>query len=147
MVDEPISREAVHAAAVLAKSMERALNTVDLTPSQHRLLVFLSEKPEAATALARRLSVTRPSLTALVDGLVARGLVVREPDPMDRRRVTHQISTEGLAMVLTADTAIQQRLGAWLENELDDEEIKVVNRGLELWGQAFVAARVKRVNA
>lgn len=142
---EPISRDAARAAALLAKSVEVALHDVDLSPSQYRLLVYLHEAPSAATALADKLAVTRPSLTALVDGLAARGFVVRTTDPEDRRRVTHEISDEGLRAVAAADAAIQARLGSWLDGELAAAERATVNSGLELWGQALKAGRARKV--
>ncbi|QGG95375.1 MarR family winged helix-turn-helix transcriptional regulator [Actinomarinicola tropica] len=144
---ERISREAAHAAAVLAKSVERALHDADLSPSQYRLLVYLSDAPSAATALAKKLSVTRPSLTALVDTLEQRGYVVRGNDPTDRRRVTHEISAEGRAAVARADATIQQRLGTWLDAHLTPDEVAAVNTGLELWLTALRNASARRVEA
>jgi long-chain acyl-CoA synthetase len=140
---EAISRDAAHGAALLAKALEIALGEVDLSPSQYRLLVFLQESPSAATALAERLDVTRPSLTALVDGLVQRGLVVRATDPDDRRRVTHEISDAGRELVAAADAAITGRLGQ-IATHLDDPDREVANRGLEHWLTAIRAARTKR---
>lgn len=140
---ETISRDAAHAAALLAKSVEVALQEVDLSPSQYRLLAFLDEAPSAATALASKLSVTRPSLTALVDGLASRGYVVRTTDPADRRRVTHEISASGRDAVAAADRAIQGRLAARLGAELDPGDVAVVNRGLELWLQTFRASALR----
>lgn len=138
-----MSREAAHGAALLAKSLEIALGDLDLSPSQYRLLVFLLESPAAATALADRLDVTRPSLTALVDGLVQRGFVVRETDPDDRRRVTHQISDAGRGVVASADTAIQARLDQ-LASHLEPEQRREANAGLEHWLTAIRVARSQR---
>ena len=142
MTVETISRDAAHGATILAKSVEIALHAVDLSPSQYRLLMFLADAPSAATALAARLDVTRPSLTALVDGLVARGYVERLPDPDDRRRVTHQISTAGRQAVRKADKAIQERLNQIAER-LSPDERQQANVGLELWLGAIVANRAK----
>jgi long-chain acyl-CoA synthetase len=140
---EAISREAAHGAALLAKTLEIALHEIDLSPSQYRLLVFLVESPAAATALAQRLDVTRPSLTALVDGLVQRGLVVRASDPDDRRRVTHAISDAGRSMVSEADAAIVARLEQ-LAGHLDADQRRTANAGLEHWLTAMRVARAQR---
>jgi long-chain acyl-CoA synthetase len=142
---EAISREAAHGAALLSKMLEIALSELDLSPSQYRLLVFLQEAPAAATVLAARLDVTRPSLTALVDGLVARGLVVREPDPDDRRRVTHQISKAGRKTVARADDAIQTRLGQ-LSTNLAPNDRQAACTGLELWLDAIRTSRAGRTS-
>lgn len=132
--------------ALLAKVLEIALGEADLSPSQYRLLNFLLEAPAAATALADRLDVTRPSLTALVDGLVARGFVVREPDPDDRRRVSHQISDQGRAAAAKADAAIQQRLGQLLTNLEPDDRV-LASTGLERWLDAILAARANKATS
>jgi long-chain acyl-CoA synthetase len=140
---EAISREAAHGAALLAKTLEIALGDLELSPSQYRLLVFLLESPSAATALAHRLDVTRPSLTALVDGLVQRGLVVRTPDADDRRRVTHEISEDGRDIVAAADAAIRGRLDQ-LAAHLAPAQRRAANAGLEHWREAILAARTQR---
>ena len=146
MVIESISREAAHGAALLSKSLEIALGEVELSSSQYRLLVFLSEAPAAATVLASRLDVSRPSLTALVDGLVARGLVIRESDPGDRRRVSHQISPAGVTAVERADAAIQARLSEIASN-LPADDREVAGAGLERWHRAILAARAAKVSS
>lgn len=131
---------------MLAKTLEIALHQVELSPSQYRLLVYLVESPAAATALADRLDVTRPSLTALVDGLVARGFVERLPDPGDRRRVSHQISDAGRKAVAKADTAICERLSQ-LAAHLEPEQRATASTGLELWRTAIIAARAGKASA
>lgn len=141
MTIEAISRDAAHGAALLAKVVDNTLATVELSASQYRLLVFLLDAPVAATALAQRLEVTRPSLTALVDGLVARGYVVREPDPTDRRRVTHQIADEGRQAVAAANEALQRRLGEIVTHLEPAEHRAPAARALEQWRTAIITTR------
>jgi long-chain acyl-CoA synthetase len=97
-------------AARLARQVELALATVDLTLSQYRILIILGEGKEAASSLADKLAVTRPSITAVVDGLVARGLVERHADQGDRRRVSHDITAAGLETLARADIAVDEWL-------------------------------------
>ena len=146
MAIEAISRDAAHGAALLAKTLELALGEIELSPSQYRLLVFLVESPAAATVLAQRLDVTRPSLTALVDGLVQRGFVTRTADPDDRRRVTHEISDAGRDIVTTADEAIRTRL-EHLASHLTPKQRVTANSGLEHWLTAMRASRAARSHA
>ena len=76
--------------ARLARQVELAVSSLDLTLSQYRVLGILGDGQEAASALAEKLAVSRPSVTGVVDGLVARGLVSRGPawerSEADRRR-------------------------------------------------------------
>jgi long-chain acyl-CoA synthetase len=96
--------------ARLARQLELALNTVDLTLSQYRVLSFLGEGGEAASVLAEKLAVSRPSVTGVVDGLVARGLVQRAEDAADRRRVKHDLTPAGTVLVAAADAEVERRL-------------------------------------
>ena len=101
--------------AHLARHVERAVATVDLTLSQYRLLGILGEGHEAASALAEKLAVSRPSVTGVVDGLVARGLVRRGQTDGDRRRVDIDLTDAGRIVLAAADAAIDERLDRILE--------------------------------
>ena len=89
--------------ARLSRIVENALGEEELTLPQYRLLAFLSQGDWAASALADRLDVSRPSITALVDGLVRRGLVERRPGIDDRRRVDHVLTADGKRVLRGAD--------------------------------------------
>jgi long-chain acyl-CoA synthetase len=82
----------------------------DLSLSQYRLLAFLAKGDWAASALADRLDVSRPSITGLVDGLVKRGLVERRPATDDRRRIDHVITADGRRTLEDADARADERL-------------------------------------
>jgi long-chain acyl-CoA synthetase len=105
-----ISAEAARGAALLAKRVEIALGEVDLTPPQYRLLGLLEHGRSTATYAAERLAVSPPSVTAIVDGLVARGLVTREHVEGDRRRVAIHVTDAGLAALVKGDAAICAKL-------------------------------------
>src|SRR3712207_3347087 len=90
--------------------MEVVLADVGLSLPQYRLLAFLSGGPERATALAGWLDVSPPSLTALVDGAVARQLVERVASAGDRRCVRHVITDGGGEALARADEAVAARL-------------------------------------
>lgn len=129
-------------AARLAKQVERALTEVDLSLAQFRLLANLSEGPSGASALAERLIVTRPSVTALADGLVERGLVERTAGPDDRRSVIHVLTDKGARVVAEADEAIDRRLGS-VADELAEPERRRAFGGLHAWGRALDRTRDK----
>ncbi len=108
---------------------------------QYRVLAFLSEVDSAAASmLARRLEVSRPSITSLIDGLVARGLVERRPSDDDRRRVEHRLTRKGEAALLAADEVVDQRLDA-LADRLEELERLRAFDGLEAWRTALARAR------
>ncbi|MGC9221611.1 MAG: MarR family winged helix-turn-helix transcriptional regulator [Solirubrobacteraceae bacterium] len=84
--------------------------TTDLSLSQYRVLATLGEGQEAASRLAEKLAVSRPSITGVVDGLVARGLVSREHTNCDRRRIDVGLTDAGRALLARADAAVEERL-------------------------------------
>jgi long-chain acyl-CoA synthetase len=138
----PLPADAGRTIARLARQVETALTEVDLSPSQYRVLAFLSEDGDAsaATALAGRMSVSKPSITALVDGLVQRGLVERRGSEEDRRRVEHLLTAAGQAALHDADEVVNRRL-ALIAGHLSPEDRSRAGRGLDRWAAALTAAR------
>jgi DNA-binding MarR family transcriptional regulator len=127
-------------AAWLSKRVEVALGTVDLTLPQFRVLGILAEGSSAASGLADRLAVRRPSITALIDGLVARGLVDRRQEDSDRRRVALRLTKDGERILADADRAVDEYLAS-LAGHLPTKEEAMALRSLELWGRAMAASR------
>jgi long-chain acyl-CoA synthetase len=125
--------------ARLARQVEVALATVDLTLPQYRLLLLLGERTEEASALADKLAVSRPSVTGVVDGLVARGLVERRHGSEDRRRVTHDLTDAGRQLVQRADAEVEHRLHAIAAHRPDGAATAF--DGLVPWNEALDAHR------
>jgi long-chain acyl-CoA synthetase len=135
-----VAVDAARAAARLAKQLEVALAEVDLSLPQYRALAFLSSGGIAPSALAGQLAVSKPTITALIDGLVARGYVARTPDAHDRRRVEHRLTAAGEQVLDEADAAITARL-ARLATHLDARRADAALAGLAHWNAALDAAR------
>jgi long-chain acyl-CoA synthetase len=96
--------------ARLARQVELAAATVELTLSQYRVLGILGDGREATSVLADKLAVSRPSVTGVIDGLVARGLVRRDPDKTDRRRIDLALTDDGHQVLAGADAEVERRL-------------------------------------
>jgi long-chain acyl-CoA synthetase len=146
-----VSHEPIHpghgrVAARLAKVVERAMHDLDLSLAQYRLMGNLADGPSQASTLAERLIVSRPSVTALVDGLVERGLVTRKGAEGDRRRVMHGLTPAGQKILKAADAAIERRLEN-LAEELSDPDRARAFKGLDAWGKALDSYRAKVVKA
>jgi long-chain acyl-CoA synthetase len=123
--------------AWLSKRVEIALAQIDLTLPQYRVLGILSEGSAAASGLAQRLAVRPPSITAVIDGLVARGLVDRSQEESDRRRITLRLTGEGERIVAAADLCVDKYLES-IAACLPDADEAMVLRSLQLWGHAMV---------
>ncbi len=80
--------------------LERVLGSEGLPVEHWRVLeVLADENGRAMTALADAVAMKLPSLSKLIDRMVASALVQRAPDPQDQRRVLVYISDVGLAKV------------------------------------------------
>jgi DNA-binding MarR family transcriptional regulator len=111
-------RRAARTMALLARVLERAAG--DLTLAQYRVLALVAAGDERATLLAGRLAITKPSVSAVVDGLVERGCLARESVEGDRRAVRLRITPEGSAALTMAETAMAERLEPLVE-AVDDQ--------------------------
>jgi DNA-binding MarR family transcriptional regulator len=83
---------------------ERAAQAAGIEPQQHQLLLALkglpgADDPPTVGNLATWLAIQHHSAVELVDRAVARGLVRREQDARDRRRVLVYLTDDGEALL------------------------------------------------
>lgn len=128
----------------LNRHVAHALAQVDLSEAQYRVLAMLGEGDAVASGIAGQMALTRPSITALVDGLEDRGLVERLPHPSDRRQRTLSITTEGLAQLRRADEAAAACLRS-IASCTDDPDGPIA--GLAAWDRAIRTYRRARHEA
>src|SRR4051794_5257909 len=121
---------AVRTLARLSRLLEHA--GTDLTLPQFRLLAMVTLGGERATALAGRLSLSKPTITAAVDGLVDRGLVTREVVAGDRRAVRVEITAAGRRALTDAEALMAQRLEPIIDRCADPTTVRTALEQLEL---------------
>jgi DNA-binding MarR family transcriptional regulator len=134
--DELIS--SVRALAFASRTLEKALE--QMTLPQYRVLTLIANSPERASRIAQTADVTRPSMTGLVDGLVAKGWVKRSDVDGDRRGVSLAITPEGAK----AYDAAQGAMGAAIQELLGHADAKTARRaldGLVAFHEALLAKR------
>jgi long-chain acyl-CoA synthetase len=128
----------------LSRQVEITLSQSQLSVAQFRVLDRLSGGSAAGRSLAEWLAVKPPSITALVDGLVARGLVARTVDEVDRRRVTHELTPAGRELHVAVCDALTRRLDE-LVGYLEDPAVGAdMLRALARWNEALDRAREAR---
>jgi long-chain acyl-CoA synthetase len=137
-----VTTGAARAVARLAKQVEVAIGPLDLSLPQYRVLALLGDGSTASSVLARKLAVSPPTVTAVVDGLVARGLVERRADPEDRRRLTLLLTRDGKRVFTAADAAAEARLDE-IAGFLEASE--PLAGGLEGWNRALDRNREEHV--
>lgn len=109
---------------------ERRLNEalrgrgLDLTATQSEVLEVLTETgPLSQGALGERLVCTTGNISRLIDRMVAKDMLRREPDPADRRRVRIARTDHGRALTDAALAVVGELLAAirdlYSERELE----------------------------
>jgi len=105
------------------------LLSLDLTMGQFKAMATVTMYgPQPVGELGRRLGLSEPAASLLVDKLVELGLAVRERDPQDRRRtlVTATPAAEELAARLREGR--EEHALRWL-GALTDDELDALTRG------------------
>ena len=122
-------------------AFERAASPAGLSGAQACLLVQLRRGSRTMGQLAVELSCDASNVSQLVGRLEGRGLVVREPDPDDRRTRRVSITKEGVAV--TRDVEARFDLPAVGVARLSDEERRQLS---SLLAKAFGPARVDDID-
>jgi long-chain acyl-CoA synthetase len=129
------------ALASVARLLECSLG--ELTLPQFRVLALVEAWPERAGRLAAVAGVSRPSLTGVLDGLVARGWVRRSDVDGDRRGVRLEITADGRRALDGATSGAADQLGD-LAALLDADDRKALRQGFAALGRAVDAHRKER---
>src|SRR3954454_5849885 len=130
----------VRTIARLSRILERACT--DLSLPQYRLLAMGADADERASALAGRLALSKPTITAAVDGLVERGLVSRAVVEGDRRAVVIRITPAGKKALAAAERTMNERLQSVLDR-CDDP--KAVGTAIDQLRRALDEAMEERM--
>lgn len=112
----------------LMRGGDEAFRAVDAHLNQHHLsqgrfmvLMLLFDKgrncphPRTPAELADLSHVTRATMTGLIDTLERDGLVVREPDPTDRRMMSVNLTAKGRSLLESILPAHFRRMTALME--------------------------------
>jgi DNA-binding MarR family transcriptional regulator len=93
------------------------------------LLAIDGGEPASQQQVAERMGVDRTTMVAIVDDLEAKGIVVRRPDPIDRRRNVVSITPDG-QRILREAIAASDLAEAQLLAPLSAEEGEQLRRAL-----------------
>jgi DNA-binding MarR family transcriptional regulator len=125
-------RQIIRAMDIRSRELERM---VGLTVPQLVVLKQVSEDGESPIGrIAKQVSLSQATVTTIVDRLALRGLIRRERDDSDRRRVMIALTDAG-AEILERSPAILQ------------EQFLERFAGLESWEQTQMLATLQRIAA
>lgn len=96
-----------------------------VSPSETVVLSRLDRNgPESIADLARRERVTPQAMGSTVAGLEARGLLTRESDPNDGRRVLVSPTLEGHTLIRARQDAVTTQLADALNEHFEEEDVE-----------------------
>jgi DNA-binding MarR family transcriptional regulator len=144
---QPDLLRAARALALTARSLERAAADSDLTLAQYRVLALVAAGDERSSLLANRLALAKPTITAVVDGLVERGHLTRGAVAGDRRSVRLALTTAGTAALRKADRAMADALDRILGHARDPGAVVAALGDLDAALTARSQARLREVGA
>jgi DNA-binding MarR family transcriptional regulator len=110
-------------AAVLAAGIE------DMRSPYGFVIRALAREPLGLTELAEYLGVTKQAAIKVVDEMEARGFLVREPHPQDRRAKRLRLTDRGVA-VREAALAESRKMEHELRSALGDDDVDAMRRVL-----------------
>ncbi len=118
--------EVVPAAMRLIREEMRRSGADELSVPQFRSLGFINRHPGASlTTLSAHIGLTLPSMSKLVDGLVGRGLVLREFDRGDRRRIMLRLTSAGSSVLAAAHDSTLAYLAGILDDLRPDQRQRI----------------------
>jgi DNA-binding MarR family transcriptional regulator len=108
------------------QNFAEAMTGLDVTPGQFGVLEVIAVNPGLSqTTLARAIGIDRSTMVAVIDGLEARGLVVRAPAAGDRRSYALRLSRAG-ADALARMRQRVRRHEAYIARDLSAEESRLL---------------------
>jgi len=106
----------------------RRHRTSDLSVPQFRTLNFIdNQNGPSLSDVAGHIGLTLPSMSKIVDGLVARKLITREIASSDRRRITLALTSRGQTLLKAARDATKDGLADMLQSLSPTDRALVIN--------------------
>lgn len=95
---------------LLSRRPAQVLKQGALSPAQYNILRILRGAPEGLLCgeIGERMITRDPDITRLLDRMEKRGLLERQREETDRRRVLVRIAPPGLALLSRLDGSMQQ---------------------------------------
>lgn len=114
---------------VFASDLRRA--TMSGAPAQYGIMVMLAKAPHCLSELAEALMVSLPTISKGVNHLEDRGLVTRQRDPSDRRRVYVALTGDGQETLKVVAEMAEARL-LDIMGAITDKECETMLEGLQI---------------
>jgi len=147
VASEEAARELLEVVPVIMKDIRSEMRTrrsPDLTVPQFRTLAFVDRnRGTSLSAVANHMGLTLPSTSKLVDGLLDRGMLTREDNPADRRRVKLGVTNHGLRILETSRRGTLMYLTGKIAS-LSTDEREVIVKAMKAMRSVFIGSTQKQ---
>lgn len=113
------------------EKVKEALKPFNITHAQLNTLHILMKnypEPVSANELKRKILVSNPDVTRLLDRLVKKGYVVRETCTENRRKIDISLTDIGEKLFEKAHLSAKQAVGSFFEKQITEDEAKELRR-------------------
>jgi DNA-binding MarR family transcriptional regulator len=133
---------AVETLVRVARILERSSGQLSL--SHYRVLAMVSAGDGRASRLAGRLALGKPAISAAVESLASRGLLLRSDSDPDRRATQLRITAEGTEALTAAETSMSTALDDLLQHATNAGAVLAAVHDLSLAIDRRQAARAAK---
>ena len=115
----------------IEEKVKKALKPYSITHAQLNTLSILVEnhpEPVSANELKKKILVSNPDVTRLLDRLVKKGYVVRETCPDNRRKIDISMTESGIELFKQAHISTKKAVSNFFEGQISAEEAKEFRR-------------------
>ena len=115
----------------IEERVKEALKPFNLTHAQLNALHILLEgdpNPVSASEIKKRILVSNPDVTRLLDRLVKKGLVLRETCPDNRRKIDVSLTDSGRELFVKAQLSVKQVLGNFFKDQITEDDAAELRR-------------------
>jgi DNA-binding MarR family transcriptional regulator len=109
--EEEVYLSLLRAVERLSRGLTETISRADLTPTQYNALRILrgaGQEGASCSEVSERMITKDSDITRLLDRLEARGLISREREAKDRRRIVTRITDEGLRVLAELDAPVAE---------------------------------------
>lgn len=115
----------------IEEKIKTALKPFNLTHSQLNVLHVLmvnDPQPVSSNDLKKKILVSNPDMTRLLDRLVKKDFVYRNTCPENRRKLDISLTDNGRRLFTEAHSATKQSLGNFFEDKISEAEATEMRR-------------------
>lgn len=115
----------------IEERVKKALKPYNLTHAQLNALYILFENdpdPVSANELKKKILVSNPDVTRLLDRLVKKGYVLRETCPVNRRKIDISLTKSGRKLFEKAHLSVNDALGNFFQEQITEDEANELRR-------------------